>query len=80
MLRQCYNVAGTLIEGLLAGPEALAAVGSAYTSMVFIMSVQLRLSMGSGTAVQPKYGVGGLKGCAHTCQLSTAALLQFFKT
>lgn len=56
MLQQCYNVADTLIVGRFVGPEALAAVGSAYTLMVFITSILLGLSMGSGTVVSMKYG------------------------
>ena len=49
MMQQCYNIADTLIVGRFIGAEALAAVGSAYTLMVFITSVMLGLSMGSGT-------------------------------
>ena len=58
MLQQCYNIADTLIVGRFVGPEALAAVGSAYTLMVFITSILLGLSMGSGTVVSLKYGAG----------------------
>ena len=58
MLQQCYNVADTLIVGRFVGPEALAAVGSAYTLMVFITSILLGLSMGSGTVVSLKFGAG----------------------
>lgn len=62
MLQQCYNVADTLIVGRFVGPEALAAVGSAYTLMVFITSILLGLSMGSGTVVSMKYGAGDHDG------------------
>lgn len=62
MLQQCYNVADTLIVGRFVGPEALAAVGSAYTLMVFITSILLGLSMGSGTVVSLKFGVGDHDG------------------
>lgn len=62
MLQQCYNIADTLIVGRFVGPEALAAVGSAYTLMVFITSILLGLSMGSGTVVSLKYGVGDADG------------------
>lgn len=34
-LQQCYNIADTLIVGQCIGAGALAAVGSAYTLMVF---------------------------------------------
>lgn len=62
MLQQCYNIADTLIVGRFVGPEALAAVGSAYTLMVFITSVLLGLSMGSGTVFSLKFGEGDLNG------------------
>ncbi len=62
MLQQCYNIADTLIVGRFVGPEALAAVGSAYTLMVFITSILLGLSMGSGTVVSLKYGAGDAEG------------------
>ena len=62
MLQQCYNVADTLIVGRFVGPEALAAVGSAYTLMVFITSILLGLSMGSGTVVSLKFGAGDHDG------------------
>lgn len=62
MLQQCYNIADTLIVGRFVGPEALAAVGSAYTLMVFITSILLGLSMGSGTVVSLKYGAGDANG------------------
>ena len=35
LLQQCYNLADTLIVGRFLGPDALAAVGSAYTLMTF---------------------------------------------
>ena len=36
LLQQCYNIADTLIVGQCIGSGALAAVGSAYTLMVFL--------------------------------------------
>ena len=38
LLQQCYNIADTFIVGHYLGADALAAVGSAYTLMVFITS------------------------------------------
>lgn len=70
MLQQCYNVADTLIVGRFVGPEALAAVGSAYTLMVFITSILLGLSMGSGTVVSLKYGAGDLDGMRKSVSAS----------
>ncbi|MDO4160630.1 MAG: MATE family efflux transporter [Prevotellaceae bacterium] len=57
-LQQCYNIADTLIVGQCIGAEALAAVGSAYTLMVFLISILLGLSMGSGTVFSLHYGAG----------------------
>ena len=53
LLQQCYNIADTLIVGQCIGSGALAAVGSAYTLMVFLISILLGLSMGSGTVFFP---------------------------
>ena len=57
LLQQCYNIADTLIVGRFVGAGALAAVGSAYTLMVFIVSIMLGLSMGSGTVFSLRRGV-----------------------
>lgn len=48
LLQQFYNIADTLIVGQVLGKNALAAVGSAYTLMIFLTSIFLGLSMGSG--------------------------------
>ena len=45
LLQQCYNIADTLIVGQCIGANALAAVGSAYTLMVFLISILLGLSL-----------------------------------
>ena len=50
LLQQLYNIVDTLIVGKYLGSNALAAVGSAYTLMVFLTSILLGLSMGSGVA------------------------------
>ena len=55
LLQQCYNIADTLIVGQCIGSGALAAVGSAYTLMVFLISILLGLSMGSGTVFSLQY-------------------------
>lgn len=57
-LQQCYNIADTLIVGQYIGSSALAAVGSAYTLMIFLISILLGLSMGSGTIFSLLYGQG----------------------
>ena len=47
-MQQFYNIADTLIVGQVLGKNALAAVGSAYTLMIFLTSIFLGLSMGAG--------------------------------
>lgn len=56
LLQQMYNVADTWVVGRFLGAQALAAVGSSYTLMVFLTSVILGLCMGSGAAVSMQYG------------------------
>jgi len=56
LLQQAYNIADTLIVGRFLGPNALAAVGSAYTLMTFLTSILLGLCMGSGTVFSIYYG------------------------
>lgn len=58
LLQQCYNIADTIIVGQCIGTQALAAVGSAYTLMVFIISILLGLSMGAGTVFSLQFGAG----------------------
>ena len=58
LLQQLYNIADTLIVGQALGRNALAAVGSAYTLMVFLISILLGLSIGSGTVFSLHYGAG----------------------
>lgn len=56
LLQQGYNIADTLIVGQFLGPDALAAVGSAFTLMTFLTSVLLGLCMGSGTLFSIWFG------------------------
>lgn len=56
LLQQCYNVADTLIVGRYLGPNALAAVGSAFTLMTFLTSILLGLCMGSGVFFSIRFG------------------------
>ena len=56
LLQQCYNVADTLIVGRFLGPDALAAVGSAFTLMTFLTSILLGLCMGSGAVFSIRFG------------------------
>ena len=56
LLQQCYNIADTLIVGRFLGPDALAAVGSAFTLMTFLTSILLGLCMGSGAVFSIRFG------------------------
>ena len=56
LLQQLYNVADTLIVGRFLGADALAAVGSAYTLMVFLTSILLGLCMGSSAFFAMQFG------------------------
>ena len=62
LLQQCYNIADTIIVGRFAGPDALAAVGSSYTLMTFLLSVIIGLCMGSGVLFSMKFGAGDRAG------------------
>ncbi len=59
LLQQLYNIADTLIVGRFLGEEALAAVGSSYTLMVFVTSILTGLCMGSSAFFSIQYGNGG---------------------
>lgn len=70
LMQQCYNIADTLIVGRCIGPEALAAVGSAYSLMVFLTSVLLGLAMGSGTVFSLQFGAGNFRGLRRSIYVS----------
>ncbi len=55
-LQQLYNIADTLIVGRVLGPDALAAVGSAYTLMTFLNSILIGMCMGGGALFSYYYG------------------------
>ena len=56
LLQQFYNIADTWIVGQFLGADALAAVGSSYTLMVFLTSILLGLCMGSGAVFSIYFG------------------------
>lgn len=77
LLRQCYNVADTLIVGRFLGPDALAAVGSSFTLMTFLTSILLGLCMGSSAVFSIRFGqkdFDGLKDSIFTSFLLIAAI------
>ena len=79
LLQQLYNIADTLIVGQALGRNALAAVGSAYTLMVFLTSIFLGLSMGVGALFSICLGRGDKKALraavAHAFALIGAVTL-----
>ena len=79
LLQQLYNIADTLIVGQALGRNALAAVGSAYTLMVFLTSIFLGLSMGAGALFSICLGRGDRKALraavAHASALIGAVTL-----
>lgn len=79
LLQQLYNIADTLIVGQTLGRNALAAVGSAYTLMVFLTSIFLGLSMGAGALFSICLGRGDKKALraavAHAFALIGAVTL-----
>ena len=56
ILQQFYNIADTFIVGRYIGEKALAAVGSSYALMIFLISVILGLCMGSGVYISMQFG------------------------
>ena len=56
ILQQGYNIADTWVVGHMIGPDALAAVGSAFALMTFLTSVLIGLCMGSGTVFSLCFG------------------------
>ena len=62
LLQQCYNLADTFIVGRCLGPEALAAVGSSYSLMTFLLSLVIGLCMGSSTLFSMRFGNGDIPG------------------
>ena len=56
LLQQFYNIADTFIVAKFVGTDALAAVGSSYTLMVFITSIILGLCLGSSVVLSVFFG------------------------
>ena len=70
LLQQLYNVADTLIVGRFLGADALAAVGSAYTLMVFLTSILLGLCMGSSAFFAMQFGKRDMERLKNSLFLS----------
>lgn len=56
LLQQFYNIVDTLVVGRYLGAQALAAVGSAYTIMIFLTSIIGGLCMGCGVYFSMQFG------------------------
>lgn len=75
-LQQLYNIADTLIVGRVLGPDALAAVGSAYTLMTFLNSILIGMCMGGGALFSYYYGKKDIPGMKQ--RMCTAFLFTGF--
>ena len=70
MLQTLYNAADSVIVGRFVGPDALAAVGSAYSLMTFLTSLMIGLSMGAGISFSYFYGSGDMKSLRSALGIS----------
>lgn len=80
IFQQLYNVVDTLIVGRFLGEAPLAAVGSAYTLMIFITSILIGLTMGSGvyfSICHGKKNTARMKQSIYISFLSIGALSLF---
>lgn len=75
ILQQAYNIVDTWVVGHMIGPDALAAVGSAFALMTFLTSVLLGLCMGSGTVFSLCFGRRDAQGLADSICASFFLLL-----
>ena len=75
LLQQVYNLVDTLVVGRCIGADALAAVGSAYTLMVFLTSIVIGLCMGSGAYFSADYGAGDREALGEDIFLSFRFIL-----
>lgn len=80
IFQQLYNVVDTLIVGRFLGEAPLAAVGSAYTLMIFITSILIGLTMGGGVYFSICHGqknTARMKQSIYISFLSIGALSLF---
>lgn len=56
LLQQCYNIADTLIVGKFLGSDALAAVGSSFTLMTFLVKAEETAIIAEGGALSAHIG------------------------
>ena len=58
LLQQMYNIADTWVVGRFLGADALAAVGSSYTLMIFLTSILLGLCILMVQGLVNSFGIG----------------------
>lgn len=75
LLQQFYNIADTLIVGRYLGEHALAAVGSAYTLMIFLTSVISGLCMGSSVFFSVQFGKKAIDKMKQSFFISFVSIL-----
>lgn len=56
IFQQVYNLVDTIVVGKFIGADALAAVGSSFSIIVFITSIIIGLAMGAGIILAQYYG------------------------
>lgn len=56
IFQQVYNLVDTVVVGKFVGVDALAAVGSSFAIVVFITSIIIGLTMGTGVILSESYG------------------------
>ena len=61
LFQQLYNLVDSIVVGQFIGKNALAAVSSAYTVMVFVTSVIIGLCMGASVLFSQLFGAGELE-------------------
>lgn len=70
LLQQIYNIVDTIVVGRFVSADALAAVGSSYTLMIFITSIIIGLCMGSGALFSKSYGANKINQMKQDIYLS----------
>ncbi len=74
IFQQLYNVVDTLVVGRFLGEAPLAAVGSAYTLMIFLTSILIGLTMGSGVYFSICFGQKNQKQLKQSIYISFLAI------
>ena len=70
VFQQLYNIVDTFVVGKYIGSQALAAVGSSYTLMVFLTSIFIGLCMGASGVFAIYYGKNDQNGLRKSIDVS----------